>query len=357
VNKEETVVEVKIRIDDRLVRFVKGMLSRRFLLFLLAVLFSGAAVALLANPLVIPFSFKPGDVISSAQMNANFTEITNKVNAVSTQVDALTAGGSSLWVSSGTDYYYNSGNVGIGTSAPSSLLHLYSSTEDVGLRVESANVGYNPHVTLGYAGDSNVKLWRDVLSGSLKFDVNAATRMTIATSGQVEVGSGNLYVHGGHLVFDEVATGWPYEIYSFGENLYIRQDKAADQTVYLQNTYAGNVLSLDVEGDVWARGVKLTSDARLKENIRPIENALDKTAGINGVSYTLRGSDEVRLGVVAQNVQQSIPEAVSVSDESTGYLGVDYLALVPVLIEAVKELKAENEALQRRLDTLEARNP
>ncbi len=66
--------------------------------------------------------FKTGEVISSADMNEYFTEIEDRINSLQTQVDALTAGGSCLWVSSGSDYYYSAGNVGIGTASPDTTL-------------------------------------------------------------------------------------------------------------------------------------------------------------------------------------------------------------------------------------------
>ena len=52
------------------------------------------------------------------------------------------------------------------------------------------------------------------------------------------------------------------------------------------------------------------------------------------------------MGVIAQEVQKVLPEAVNVVDEENGYLGVSYTSLVPVLIEAVKALKEKNEALE-----------
>ena len=76
---------------------------------------------------------------------------------------------------------------------------------------------------------------------------------------------------------------------------------------------------------------------------------------VDGVSFRFKGADELRLGLVAQNVMQSVPEAVSVCDESNGYLAVDYQALIPVLIEAVKELKAQNDLLLEKVAALEAR--
>jgi hypothetical protein len=88
----------------------------------------------------------------------------------------------------------------------------------------------------------------------------------------------------------------------------------------------------------------------LKENIKPLENALAKVAAINGVYYNMKDKPgQTEVGVIAQDVQAVLPEAVSVIDKENGYLGVSYTSLVPVLIEAVKELKAENDALKADL--------
>lgn len=182
-------MEIRIKINDRLVQFVRGLFSRRVFPFLLAVVLLGGTVTLLAEPFVIPFVFSTGEVISSSQMNTNFEQVGERINTVQTQVDSLVASGGSVWSASAPHIYYDGGNVGIGTSSPSSLLHLYSVGADVGLRVESADVGYDPNITLGYLDDSNVKLWRDVPGDSLKLDAGGATRMTIDPSGKVGIGT------------------------------------------------------------------------------------------------------------------------------------------------------------------------
>jgi hypothetical protein len=84
------------------------------------------------------------------------------------------------------------------------------------------------------------------------------------------------------------------------------------------------------------------SDARLKDDIAGLSGALDRLAGVRGVSYLLRDDVEGgrRLGVLAQDVAAVFPELVRVSDAS-GYQAVDYQGMTAVLIEAVKELAAE----------------
>ena len=80
------------------------------------------------------------------------------------------------------------------------------------------------------------------------------------------------------------------------------------------------------------------SDARLKENVETIEGALDKVSQMRGVMYDKDG--ERGTGVIAQEMQQVMPEVVMDSGRGD-YLSVAYGNIVGVLIEAVKELKAE----------------
>ena len=100
---------------------------------------------------------------------------------------------------------------------------------------------------------------------------------------------------------------------------------------------SGNNLS----GSFTATGnITAFSDERLKENIETIEGALDKVSQMRGVTYNYKSelNDGQRgTGVIAQEMQQVMPEVVQDGE----YLSVAYGNIVGVLIEAVKELKAE----------------
>ena len=129
----------------------------------------------------------------------------------------------------------------------------------------------------------------------------------------------------------------------------------------ISKAWGGNG-NLTVEGLI--NGVVVgSSDIRWKENIRPLDNALDQISQLRGVSFdwadTSRGTDR-QVGVIAQEVEQVLPEIVHT--DSQGYKSVEYAKLVAPLIEAVKVLKArseqleaENQNLKRRGDDLEAR--
>ena len=111
---------------------------------------------------------------------------------------------------------------------------------------------------------------------------------------------------------------------------------------------------LKVEGDIAASGDIVafnTSDERLKNNIQPIQNALDKVNTLGG--YTFDWNEELQkarkghdIGVIAQEVQSVLPEIVV--QRENGYLAVDYEKLVPVLIEAIKELSAKIKELEKK---------
>jgi hypothetical protein len=96
-----------------------------------------------------------------------------------------------------------------------------------------------------------------------------------------------------------------------------------------------------------------SSDERLKENRVKISDALDKVSRLNGYEFDwipMRGIHENEghdIGVIAQEVDRVIPEIVTTRDN--GYMAVKYEKLVPLLIEAIKELSDQVKDLQDKL--------
>jgi hypothetical protein len=91
------------------------------------------------------------------------------------------------------------------------------------------------------------------------------------------------------------------------------------------------------------------SDARVKKNITTIKKALDKVLQLRGVSYqrTDMDSDKTHIGVIAQEIQQVLPEVVSEDDK--GHLSVAYGNIIGVLIEAIKEQHTQIETLKAKI--------
>ena len=104
--------------------------------------------------------------------------------------------------------------------------------------------------------------------------------------------------------------------------------------------------SINVAGDIVAYA---SSDKRLKENIKPIENALDKVNKISGVTFewnekSHKETGKKDVGVIAQEIEAILPELVD--NRSNGYKAVDYPKLTALLIEAVKDLSNQVKELK-----------
>lgn len=104
----------------------------------------------------------------------------------------------------------------------------------------------------------------------------------------------------------------------------------------------------DNSGNTTAMGnVTAYSDIRLKKDIELIPDALDKVCALRGVTYERIDSGERQTGVIAQEVQAVLPEAVMTMADEQQTLSVAYGNLVGLLIEAIKELKAEVDVLKQ----------
>ena len=134
---------------------------------------------------------------------------------------------------------------------------------------------------------------------------------------------------------------------------------------------------LDVAGNIAIGGVvQLTSDARFKKGIQTLTaSKVAKLDQVRGTSYHFRTgefknrhfSEKTQIGIIAQELIKIYPELVSKGAD--GYYSVNYTGLIPVLVEAVKDLrkknstlqntskslKADNQAIKAELDTLKAR--
>ncbi len=148
------------------------------------------------------------------------------------------------------------------------------------------------------------------------------------------------------------------------------------------------VFKLTVYGNIGSYGTLIiSSDRRLKSEIRPLQSAMDKLSQLNGVAYrkslpdlhlnnvdtrgitdevklntircdTLSGNDEVgqneNYGFIAQELREVFPELVR--EDNEGYLGIDYISLIPVMVEAMKELREEINMLKSANEEFELRD-
>jgi chaperonin cofactor prefoldin len=220
-------------------------------------------------------------------------------------------------------------SVGIGTPAPAARLHVYAADNPAVVRIQSS----------GGFGSAGLELWSD--------PQGAASEWRPAFLRSTDAGGFT-----GGLAFYTNGSG--------AANL-----TGAVEGMRLVNGRLGigtatPAFTLDVNGSIRCVGaVNTTSDQRLKQHIRPLAGALAGVGRLRGVRYAFRQSEfpalqlpaGEQLGLLAQEVERVYPELVST--DAQGYKAINYAQLAPVLIEALKELKAENDLLQTRHAALE----
>lgn len=216
----------------------------------------------------------------------------------------------------------NNGLVGIGVQVPQTSLHINAGT-DVSL---AANSGF---LILGPTNDHHVAFDANEIQAR---NANAAATLFLQAEG------GRLETHT-HL----------------GESGKLVQ--VEDGSVGIGTSTP--LEKLDVRGDVRAFGWVTASDLRLKKNVKPLASALAAITRLQGVEFEWNpDTAEItprrrgkQLGFIAQEVEKVLPQSV-VTDEDGGK-NLQPLTLLPILVEAIKELAAENEALAARVRRLE----
>jgi len=205
-------------------------------------------------------------------------------------------------------------------------------------------------------------------------DIQVSGTTVINSSRNVTAGSGYFYVAGTSntqttvltlgsnstrplLQFSESAStgitsgmSLEYNGFASGVSNYMAVNSVAGSPVF--RVYSGG--NIQSTGNVTA----YASDARLKTNIKPIESALEKVQLLRGVEFDWRDDVEEKgfnpsmsheTGVIAQEVQEVIPDAVVPAPFDENYLTVQHEKIIPLLIESVKELTAQVEELQKKL--------
>jgi hypothetical protein len=98
-----------------------------------------------------------------------------------------------------------------------------------------------------------------------------------------------------------------------------------------------------------------SSDVRLKENIQPLQNSLEKVLQLKGVSFNWKADSTKKrsIGFIAQDFEKLVPELVF-TNNNDGYKGINYAEVTALLAEAIKEVNAKNEMLLLEVKQLKA---
>jgi hypothetical protein len=243
------------------------------------------------------------------------------------------------------------GNTGLGTTSPSYTLDVSSgveNTDEIALRV--ANNGNKGVYFAPTANSSSFN--QNTISGDTVIVGSPGESLVIGSN----TGYAGLRFSGGSGALAMTSSGW----LGLGSQ-------------YLGDPTEQPSQQLDVEGNARFRAVgataffaplnitsdgKLTtatSDVRLKENIEPLTNSLEKLLQLSGVTYSWIGQEEKRIGFIAQEVEKVIPELVFTNNNTEDKIkGIHLDNITAVLVEAIKEQQKIIEELKVRISNLES---
>jgi Chaperone of endosialidase len=266
-----------------------------------------------------------GNVLSSTNTNGNITLTPNGTGIVVLSSDLRI---------NGNDIQASDGNTNI--TLTSNTLTTFAGDlringNDIQASDGNTNITLTSNTLTTFAGDLRIN-GNDIQSSS------GSTAITL--SGSNVIVSGDLRINGNDIQASDGSTA----ITLSGSNASLPGNTTLGNSGSSITTINGE---LRVTQDIVAF---YTSDQRLKDNIIPIENSLSKVLSISGNTYTWNEKSNKKgddVGVIAQEVLEVLPEAVVTRDN--GYLAVDYQKLVPLLIEAIKDLSTEVENLEQKL--------
>ncbi|MEO6038259.1 MAG: tail fiber domain-containing protein [Saprospiraceae bacterium] len=229
-------------------------------------------------------------------------------------------GGDGLWTQNGYDVFRMTGNVGIGTNTP---------TQRIDLRGDFSKMRAGTDTKYMVVGNDGANSIIETTGGPLL--INYYDKNPVSVPGDLTIGllANSLKI---------TSNGTNNIINSNGANLTFQC--ASNKAVIMPNN------------------VQFPSDFRLKDNIQPLYNALAHVLQLRGVSYHLKkdSTDQLHIGVVAQEVEAVYPQLVrtiSLPEEDREMKSVNYIELIPVLLEAIKEQQAQIEILKAQIKALE----
>lgn len=309
---------------------------------------------------------------------------------------ALSGGGSNLWSQNGSDVYYTTGGVAVGsTSLPThgsfatqldvagadNAIMSVRQTNALGGTEKYSQITLSNGTTWFGANDRSYQMVNQAnVNGTADYRIqywdgtgyNAP--FTITAAGNVGVGAISptslLHVKSSSSAMSGIITlendnGVLTNLYTARSAL-PHADKAVLENTngLILNPVGGNVgigtqtasELLEVAGNVKAVSFINNSDRKLKKNIETLDAGLEKVLALRGVRYDFKQDVGKKLpqgeqiGLIAQEVESVLPEVVH--DGADGYKSVNYAALVAPLIEAVKEQQAQIDALKAEVERL-----
>ncbi len=282
-----------------------------------------------------------GNFRSSVNVGSNVSVSTSQLlignSTVNTQINS-----SSIFVTSGVSVGSNvdiiTSGIIIGNSTVNTVINSASLTTNTATLRVSLGVGSNVSISTSQISVGNSTVNSQVSSNSLRIGGTLIANGATGSAGQVLLSGGAANVYWG------------------APGIQIVNDTSTDATRFLlfNETTSGSTPNAGVSstkltfnpssGILSAVEFSATSDERLKSEIVTISDALEKVRSLRGVSYVFTETGKKNIGVIAQEIEQVIPEVVNTNHD--GFKSVNYGNIIGLLIESIKQLKQEIDELK-----------
>lgn len=241
----------------------------------------------------------------------------------------------------------SSGNIGIGTTSPAGKLHASNTSGSLRTYLTASTSSY-ADISFGDSGDNDIgRLIYHNNDNSMQFVTNASERMRIQNNGTVLIGKTTDSVNSAGFAFRAA-----------GEATATRQNN--DYFLRFYNVSGTQIGYIRNNGGT-STTYSTSSDHRLKENVVDLTGAITRLNNLDPKRFNfIADADTTVDGFLAHEVQTVVPEAVTgthneVDDDGNPvYQGIDQSKLVPLLTAALQEAIAKIDALETRVDALEA---
>lgn len=242
------------------------------------------------------------------------------------------------WSTSAIGMRFNTnGNVGINTSTPNAALHINRGAQNLALEGDTHT--YMELYPRGYSAGRK---------GWLGFGAPGSNQLALS---QEDTGILNLNNSGTQIWLDRVdTTGIAFITANVSRMQITNTLIATNIPIQAPSLVTSSITSLSgtltVTPNVTSSAFYSTSDIRLKKDVTTIPNAMEKVSNLRGVQYKLKENDEPQIGLIAQEVEEVIPELVDSSQEMKT---IDYGKMAGLFVEAIKELKQEINGLKQEI--------
>ncbi len=214
-------------------------------------------------------------------------------------------------------------NIGIGTTTPTSKLHVSGDVRVSGVITATAFVGDGSALTGLASIDSGILIEDDGTPVGIAVTIDFGTNLSVSFASGIAT-----------------ITGSTSQWVTTSAGIHTLSNVGIATTNPTSKLHV--VGDVRVSGVVTATDFNCTSDINLKENIKPIEDSLNKIIQLNGIEFDWKCNQQPSIGVIAQEVEKVFPSLVKTAENKS----VNYNGLVGVLIEAVKEQQKQIEELK-----------